>query len=144
VRLDVILSTSHDASGGADRIGSMVWLFLIALVIVAPYGLVRVRRVLRDRDEGRPPTPPDAEAIDATTRVGARDLETVLAALDGAVEAGSEEFELVVPAEPTVGGRQASPELVAALLGDAARRAGVEVVPAGPSGGGTRWRFRRT
>jgi hypothetical protein len=143
VGLDVILSTSHEASSGADRIGSMVWLFLIALVIVAPYALVRVRRVLRDRDETRPPATPAVEPTDASTDGGAHDLEGVLLALDEAVEAGPAEFELVVPAEPTVGGRPASPELVAAVLSDAARRAGLDAVEVVATDGGHRWRFRR-
>jgi len=119
-----------------DRIGSMFLFFLIALVIVSPFGYRRIRAVLRERRALVAPSGgTEARASDDPARGDAGgglhpdDVATVVREIDTAAAelvadpAGSRTID--VPDEPLMGGRPAPGAVVEALLADAVRRSGL-------------------
>ncbi|HKY17110.1 MAG TPA: hypothetical protein VJM33_19435 [Microthrixaceae bacterium] len=118
----------------ADRLGSMAVYFLLAVVIVAPYAVVRVRRVLRDRrgrqaagdgtdPGGAPSTAAASSAADASSEP-ADPLAAAVATIDAASDAGDEMVEVRVPIEGLIGRRSVPADVADLLLGDALRRSG--------------------
>ena len=133
------------AAAEPDRISTMLRLFGIALVVMAPFGYVRIRRILAERRAllGADPSAggagegsPDGTA----SRVPRPDeVATVVAAIDraGRQLAGGPSISgdtttasghrLEVPRQLTIDGRPAPAAMIDALLADAARRSGVRL-----------------
>jgi hypothetical protein len=113
----------------------MVWAFLIAAVVVAPFAFVTVRRILRERRDaaghatGHDEANAAADGDGAEDPASSRDARQVVAAIraEALAHGPGEPFEVAVPADTTVGGRPADPGLVARLVADDLRRSGVEV-----------------
>lgn len=116
-----------------DRLGSMVTFFLIALVLVSPFGFRLYRRTVRERralEAGDPLTGGDGDADgDAGDEplIDRADLGLVVAAITaaGADLGPGEAVELVVAGDSTLDGRPAPIAVVDAVLFDAARRSGL-------------------
>jgi hypothetical protein len=130
------------ALGNVRRV-TMLRLFLIAAVLVSPWGIVTLRRVLaerRARTAARSEAP-SAEAGTAPEGEGT-DVAVALAAVrdEVASHAPGEQFVVDLPTGVTLGGRPAERALVARLVADDLRRSGVEVVDPGD---GTSLRCRR-
>jgi hypothetical protein len=104
---------------------SLIAYFLVAFVIVSPFAIVVVRRVLRERRERRP----DLEPTDAGPESrGPDDLATVFEAIDAGGAGDAKEFEVRVAGRPLVDGMVADPAVVDALLRDAIARSGLQIV----------------
>jgi hypothetical protein len=104
---------------------SLIAYFAIAFVIVSPFAVVVVRRVLRERRARRP----ELEPSDAPAASRRRDD---LAAVFEAIEAGragdEDEFEVMVASRPLVDGLPTDPAVVDSLLTDAITRSGLRIV----------------
>ena len=94
---------------------------LIAFVVVAPYGIYKVRQVRsarREREDAEAaanePPPPDRPR-----------LEDVIDRISALGDAGAATSTLTVPADVTVGGNEPAPGLVDSLVRDALRRSGL-------------------
>ncbi|MFN8050166.1 MAG: hypothetical protein U0Q22_01890 [Acidimicrobiales bacterium] len=131
------------------RLGSMFVFFLIALVIVAPFGWVRIRRVLRERRASSEPTTTGAEGVEdtpATTEPDPRDVVLAVDAIGAAAttlgaDDAPDHVDVDVPLGALVGGRPAPDSLIDALLADTARRIGLRV--AWVDGAEPEWRRAR-
>lgn len=129
----------------------MAKLFGIALLIVGPYGFVRIRRTLRetaDRRAGADARGADADATDASAEGNSRsdvdraappddgvDVKELVAALERHRHDADRELVLVVPPDARVNGRPAPPGVARALLDDAARRSGIALTWTADGGG---------
>lgn len=144
----VLLRLAEDLND-ESRLGSMLRFFLIALVVVAPFGWWRVRRTLRDHHGEEPPAvtgdptallvdgpdgsddPNDTTATtDASTSADLADLVAEIGRVARAARTSrppEAAWDLRVPPAPTMGGRPAPPHVVDALLADAARRGDLEI-----------------
>lgn len=95
---------------------------LIALVVVAPYGIYKVRQVRAARRER-------AAAVAAANQPPAPDRPRLEDVIDHISELGADTEEgtatLTVPSGATVGGADAPSALVDALVRDALRRSGL-------------------
>lgn len=126
------------AEGG--RFTTMVVAFLVALVVVAPFGWKRLRPILRERRAVRRPAPSNTagqhgNGTDAVVTPSPDDVGVVAARVDAVAAEwpdGSEVVDLEVPATLTVAGRP-SP-LGRQLVEDAARRAGLSTEWVGSTG----------
>ena len=131
-----------------DRISTMLRLFGIAVVVMAPFGYVRIRRILAERRALLGADPSAADAGEGSTNRPASpvprpdDVATVVAAIDraGRLLAGGPSspdgttaasdragHQLEVPRQLTIDGRPAPATMIDALLADAARRSGVRL-----------------
>ena len=133
------------AAAEPDRISTMLRLFGIALVVMAPFGYVRIRRILAERRALLGADPSAADAGEGSTNRPASpvprpdDVATVVAAIDraGRLLAGgpsspdgttaASDHQLEVPRQLTIDGRPAPATMIDALLADAARRSGVRL-----------------
>jgi hypothetical protein len=96
---------------------------LIALVIVSPYGIYKVREVRAMRREREAASRPVEVAPSGPVRP---DLETIIEQISGfAGRADSAPPTITVPHDVTVGGGDPPPGLVDALVRDALRRSGL-------------------
>ena len=111
------------ASVEGGRLGSMFVFFLIALVIVSPFGYRRIRAILRERRAAAPAAPVVEVPTDEDDP--GDDLAAVVAAISGAALAPGESCEVEVPASPLVEGRPAPDVVVETLINDAVRRSGL-------------------
>lgn len=125
-----------------DRYGSMALFFVIAMVITGPLAIRTLRRSFAQRasaiaalrgytaDESDPLATPDA--ANAEGRDG--DLTAVIASIDAAAAmlGGSSdphaEIVVVMPVEATLRGRCVPDDVARALIDDALRRGGINVV----------------
>jgi len=123
----------------------MLRLFGFALVVMAPFGYVRIRRILAERRALLAPDPSaDGAGEGSSDGTAARaprpgDVATVVAAIDraGRQLAGGPSssgdttaasgHQLEVPRHLTIDGRPAPATMIDALLADAARRSGVRL-----------------
>jgi hypothetical protein len=94
---------------------------LIAFVVVAPYGIYKVRQVRAARRAveraaaaANEPPPPDRPR-----------LEDVIDRISALGEEGADTSTLTVPPDVTVGGSEPPPGLVDSLVRDALRRSGL-------------------
>ena len=116
----------------ADRLGSMAVYFLLAVLIVAPYAVIRVRRVLRDRrrrqaDADGPGTtipPRDATPAADGPSEAADPLTAAVASIDAAAIAGEDLVEVRLPIEEAPERRTVPRDLADLVLADALRRSG--------------------
>lgn len=125
----------------------MLRLFLIALVVVAPYGVVTARRIMR-----RPtrPDPADGAALDDPSTAQPSEHTATLAGptLDGPhdpddlrrivalLERRAVGDEVSVGAAPALDGRPVSDEVARALIEDVARQRSMRCGPWAPRAGG--------
>jgi len=94
--------------------------FAVAAVLVSPFGWVTARRLLRERAERRAATAPSAAPAPVA---GLPDVADVVAAVRAEVLGGLDagEVRVVVPTA-AIGGREADPAIVEALVTDDLRR----------------------
>ena len=129
--------------------GTLLRCLVLAIIVVAPYGLYQRQKVRRAKAELallRGDAPAEAVPADPTA------LETVVAQLEnlGTPTTSSSEvagpFEVDLPASPTIDGRPADPAVVQVVVADAVRRSGLVVVDtiAGDRTGTTRLIVRRS
>jgi hypothetical protein len=104
---------------------SLIAYFVVAFVIVSPFAVVVVRRVLRERREQRPQVDPTDAGLPSRR---ADDLATVFEAIEAGRAGDEHEFEVVVATRPTVDGLPADAAVVDALLIDAITRSGLQIV----------------
>jgi len=107
--------------------GTLLRCLVLAVVVVAPYGLYQRAKVRRMKAEGAAargevpdePPPPDPLA-----------LETVLAQVEelGRTLTDGTTAEVALPAAPTIDDRPAPQAVVDTVLQDALRRSGLQVV----------------
>ena len=107
--------------------GTLLRCLVLAVVVVAPYGLYQRARVRRMKAEGAAargevpdaPLPPDPAA-----------LETVVTEVEelGRTLADGTTAEVALPAAPTIDDRPAPQAVVDTVLQDALRRSGLQVV----------------
>jgi hypothetical protein len=119
---------------------SLIAYFAVALVIVSPFAVIVVRRVLRDRRDRRP-DPDPARPDDIPPRPD--DLSAAFEAIEAGRAGGDEEFEVAVASRPLVDGVPAEPAVVDALLTDAITRSGLRIVAEEPAADGRILTLRR-
>jgi hypothetical protein len=104
---------------------SLIAYFVVAFVIVSPFAVVVVRRVLRERRARHP----DLDPIDARGEPRSPDdLASVFEAIDAAGAGDEDEIEVTVAGRPLIDGVSAEPAVVDALLRDAITRSGLRIV----------------
>jgi hypothetical protein len=119
---------------------SLIAYFVVAFVIVSPFAVVVVRRVLRERRAQRPTLDPDDGGLPSART---EDLATVFEAIESGRAGEENEFEVVVAERPTVDGLPADPAVVDALLIDAITRSGLRIVTDEPRDDGRIITLRR-
>lgn len=135
-RLGAMAPTMIGLTSG--RLTTMVVAFVVAAVVVAPYGWKRLGPIVRERRAARAPrvprtSPGAAGAPEAPPSPG--EASTVVARVDAVVAEwpdDAESVELTVPATLTVGGRPTP--LGRQLVEDAVRRSGLSVEWLGDTG----------
>ncbi len=136
---DVLVAFVFAEVEAGDRLGSMALYFLVAMVVVGPYAVVRVRRIFREKAERaallRPVdevSPEQAEATAAAEATARSKAEDDLGGAIDAIEAGrdgrDEQFEVRIPTHPRINGRPADPATAEVLVQDALRRSGIVVI----------------
>lgn len=109
----------------ASTISTMAKLFAIAFVLVAPYGFVRIRRVLAERRRDSSLDGANDAGGDSGLEPGPPDLHSVEAAI-AAIGRAETSIELRLPA--TVDGVEIEDRLAHILIDDVAQRDGVDLV----------------
>lgn len=118
------------------RFGTMLALFVVALLVVTPYAVIRIRQVLADRAARRPPV--EGAAADRPEERPHDDLARVVEAIAAGART-AEPFEVRVPATPVHEGRPVPAEVVQGVLADALRRSRVVVSERRPGADGEWW-----
>jgi hypothetical protein len=120
-----------------DQIGTLAGCFVVAVVIVAPFGYRQVRKVRRTRALLAAPlrAEPVVEPLDQT------DLASAVARI--AAQAADQDlgtaFTVSLPVGATIGGRPADRAIIESIVADGLRRDGVEIVERT----GDAWQCRR-
>lgn len=132
------------AAAEGDRLGSMFTFFLIALLLVSPFGFRVYRRTMRERRAALGLGPvggdePDAPPVDPADLAGVVDTIT----RSGRDLRAGEDRIVVVPDAATVDGRPAPASLVDKLIADATRRSGLDATWLEPGADGRRLRVVR-
>jgi hypothetical protein len=138
------------ASVAAENSGVLVRSFLIAIAIMGPVALWQGWRIRKRRRRERSASYQQASDLSSlsspnTTGVPGPTLEALVAEINrvGSTLGSSQTTELDVPAELTVGGSRADPQLVEVVLRDAIDRSGLEVTATEGNGDSIRIRCRR-
>jgi hypothetical protein len=128
--------------GASSNVGTLVGFFLIAAVIVSPYGYWQVRKVRRRRAQLAgiaglaAPLPADEPTPETSS-------DLAMAVADIAAGAAAQEpgahFEVTLPVGATIGGRPAEAAIVETIVADGLRRDGIEIV----GRDGVVWRCRK-
>lgn len=128
------LALAHTiASTATDGSGVLLRSFAIALLIMAPIALWQARRIRRRRRRQRSASYQQASDLSSlssgTAATPGPTLESLVAEINrvAATLESSQTTELTVPAELTVGGSRADPQLVEVVLRDALKRSGLDV-----------------
>lgn len=117
----------------------MVQLFLITLLVMSPYLVLRGRALLRERRARRPTVDPPPEAGGSETTVHPDDLSLVISRIEAVgVDGGADDHEVIVPAAPLSFGRTLPAAIVDQLITDALDRSRVERVAVETRGDGSR------
>ena len=138
----------------SDRYGSMALYFFIALIIMLPFAVRRLRRVLADRPAGQTAVGSPVERDDPldgggdATEAGLTDLESVVTSIRAGAarlrdrDDAPDDITIVVPRHALIDGREADESVTAMLVRDTVRRSGLEVIVDEAEGGQRRLRCR--
>lgn len=131
----------------AESSGVLLRSFAIALVIMAPIALWQGWRVRNRRSHQRSASYQQASELSsvAASADNGRTLEALVADINRVASTleAAQTTEVVIPADLTVGGSRADPQLVEAVLRDALERSGLEVTGTGSDGDSVQLRCRR-
>lgn len=112
-----------------DRTSTMGRLFLVALVVLSPWWGRSLWRFVRDRRErsraDRAATRAEAELASS---VDPDALSAVISSIESAADAHPQQFDLRIPAVPTVDHRPIDRLVVDAIVTDALHRGGMIIV----------------
>lgn len=148
-----LVLTDTPTLAATESSGVLLRSFMIAIVVMAPVALWQGRRVRARRRRQRSASYQQASDLASlrspdtagTAGTGGPSLESVVAEINRVASTlqSAQTTELEVPADLTVGGSKADPQLVEAVLRDALKRSGLEVTATKGAGDSIRLECRR-